>query len=404
MATVAMPQLGESVAEGTVVRWLKSVGESVRVDEPLFEVSTDKVNTEIPSLEAGVLSEILVAEGETVPVGTVLARIGGAVAAKASALVANGARANLFSPVVRRLAREHNVDLSKVAGTGGGGRVTRDDVLAFAGVAVAGLAVERERAAPAASQVKPTPPAPAPRPSGGSDLRGRTVPMPLMRSQIAERLTASRKNSVDVFSAIEVDMERVVAVRSAHKVAFAEREGFALTYLPFIARAVVDALAAYPALNSRIDFEQKTVTYHAAIHLGIAVDLDEQGLLVPVIRDADAMNVVGIARRIHALSGAARAGTIAAADVSGSTFSISNNGAFGTLLTAPVINAPNVAILSTDVIEQRAAVVDGALMVRFRTNLCMTWDHRAMDGATAGKFLARVKHDLESWDWETQLT
>lgn len=395
MATVAMPQLGESVAEGTVVRWLKRVGESVRVDEPLFEVSTDKVNTEIPSLEAGVLAEILVAEGETVPVGTVLARIGDASAAAAPrpARAADGARANLFSPVVRRLAREHGVDLGKVRGSGGGGRVTRDDVLAFVGASGAGLAAGRERP-PAAGPVKPS----------AGDLRGTTVPMPLIRQQIAERVSVSRKSSVDVFSAIEVDMERVVAVRGAHKASFAQREGFSLTYLPFIARATVDALAAYPALNSRIDLERKTITYNAAIHLGIAVDLGEQGLLVPVVRDADAMNVVGIARRIHALSEAARAGTIAPADAAGSTFSISNNGAFGTLLTAPVINAPNVAILSTDVVEQRAAVVDGALAVRWRMNLCLTWDHRAMDGATAGRFLARIKHDLESWDWETQLT
>lgn len=395
MATVAMPQLGESVAEGTVVRWLKRVGESVRVDEPLFEVSTDKVNTEIPSLEAGVLAEILVAEGETVPVGTVLARIGDASAAAAPrpARAADGARANLFSPVVRRLAREHGVDLGKVRGSGGGGRVTRDDVLAFVGASGAGLAAGRERP-PAAGPVKPS----------AGDLRGTTVPMPLIRQQIAERVSVSRKSSVDVFSAIEVDVERVVAVRGAHKASFAQREGFSLTYLPFIARATVDALAAYPALNSRIDLERKTITYNAAIHLGIAVDLGEQGLLVPVVRDADAMNVVGIARRIHALSEAARAGTIAPADAAGSTFSISNNGAFGTLLTAPVINAPNVAILSTDVVEQRAAVVDGALAVRWRMNLCLTWDHRAMDGATAGRFLARIKHDLESWDWETQLT
>jgi 2-oxoglutarate dehydrogenase E2 component (dihydrolipoamide succinyltransferase) len=198
-------------------------------------------------------------------------------------------------------------------------------------------------------------------------------------------------------------MERVHAVRAAHKEAFARREGFSLTYLPFIARAAVDALAAYPALNARFDGDAKAIVANAAIHLGIAVDLGERGLLVPVVRDADAMNVTGIARRINALSQAARNGTIAAADVSGSTFTITNNGAFGTLMTAPVINQPNVAILSTDVIEQRAAVVDGTVVPRHRMYLCMTWDHRALDGSTAGRFLARLKKNLETWDWATQL-
>ena len=379
MASIAMPQLGESVAEGTVVRWLKRVGDPVRIDEPLFEVSTDKVNTEIPSLEAGVLSEILVGEGQTVAVGTVLARIGGGTAQSAPVPAANGSRANLYSPVVRRLAREHDVDLSKVRGSGGGGRITREDVLAFVGAS----------AAPA--------PTPAPAPSSAAQ------PMSLMRRQIAERVALSKRTAVEVFSVIEADMERVHAVRSAHKDAFAKREGFSLTYLPFIARAVVDALAAHPAMNSRIDADGGSIASNEAIHLGIAVDLDERGLLVPVVRDADAMNVRGIARRINALSKAARGGTIAPGDVAGSTFTITNNGAFGTLMTAPVINQPNVAILSTDVIEQRPVVLDGAIVARHRMYLCMTWDHRALDGSTAGRFLARVKNNLETWDWATQL-
>ena len=227
--------------------------------------------------------------------------------------------------------------------------------------------------------------------------------MSLMRQQIAERVTHSKRTAVEVFSVIEADMQRVHEVRDAYKAAFSQREGFSLTYLPFIARAVVDALAAYPAVNSRIDMDAKTITHSAAIHLGIAVDLGEQGLIVPVIRDADAMNVVGIARRIHAQAQAARGGTLASADVSGSTFSITNNGAFGTLMTAAVINQPNVAILSTDVIEQRAVVVDGAVVARYRMYLCMTWDHRAIDGSTAGRFLARIKNNLETWDWSTQL-
>jgi len=227
--------------------------------------------------------------------------------------------------------------------------------------------------------------------------------MTLMRQQIAERVTHSKRTAVEVFSVIEADMERVHVVRAANKDAFSKREGFSLTYLPFIARAAVDALAAYPAVNARIDVDAKTIVYSEGIHLGIAVDLDEKGLLVPVVRDADAMNVLGIARRINTLSRAARDGTIAAADVSGSTFTITNNGAFGTLMTAPVINQPNVAILSTDVVEQRAVVVDGAIVARYRMYLCMTWDHRALDGSTAGRFLARIKNNLETWDWATQL-
>ena len=394
MATVEMPQLGESVTEGTIVRWLKHVGDYVRADEPLFEVSTDKVNTEIPSLESGILSEILVGEGQTVPVGTVLARIGsaGSSASPSTASAAavpsrsapprDGTRAHLYSPVVRRLAREHDLDLSRIRGTGGGGRITRDDILAYL------------RSHRATTEV----------PSRVQSVEdASTRPLPPIRRQIAEKVAHSKHTAAEVFSVIEADMERVHAVRNENKDAFAKREGFALTYLPFIARAVVDALVAFPALNARLDPDAKTITYNDAIHLGIAVDLDEQGLLVPVIRDAETLNVLGIARRINALARAARAGSLAPADVGGSTFTITNNGAFGTVLTAPIINQPNVAILSTDVVEQRAAVVDGAVVPRYRTYLCMTWDHRALDGSTAGRFLSRVKSNLETWDWATQL-
>src|SRR5579875_3755945 len=285
MATVEMPQLGESVTEGTIVRWLKHVGDYVRADEPLFEVSTDKVNTEIPSLESGILSEILV--------GTVLARIGsaGSSASPSTASAAavpsrsapprDGTRAHLYSPVVRRLAREHDLDLSRIQGTGGGGRITRDDILAY---------LRSHRATTQApSRVQ-------------SVEDASTRPLPPIRRQIAEKVAHSKHTAAEVFSVIEADMERVHAVRNENKDAFAKREGFALTYLPFIARAVVDALVAFPALNARLDPDAKTITYNDAIHLGIAVDLDEQGLLVPVIRDAETLNVLGIARRINALA------------------------------------------------------------------------------------------------------
>ena len=375
-----MPQLGESVSEGTVVRWLKQVGERVVLDEPLFEVASDKVNMEIPSLTAGTLAEILVPEGATVEVGTVLARIEAAglvpaaVPPAASAVSApanngrprtrNGAR---LSPVVRRLAREHQLDLAQVAGTGHNGRVTRNDVLAVVQTPVI---------------VTPT-------------------PTPTLRGKIAANVVAAKQQVADVFSVMEADMENVLAVRTSRKDAFKAKEGTSLTYLPFIARAAVDALRAYPAVNGR--FSDGDLVPNDAVHLGIAVDLDERGLVVPVIRDADALNVTGIARAIATLSSAARAGTARPGDLGGSTFTITNNGAFGTLMTAPIINAPNVAILSTDAVEQRVVAVSGTIAIRHRMYLCMSWDHRAFDGSTAARFLAHIKRDLEERDWAGQL-
>lgn len=363
MSSIAMPQLGESVSEGTVVRWLKAVGDNIAVDEPLFEVATDKVSTEIPSLYAGVLSEILVPDGTTVPVGTELARIGGPSAPKND----TGARAHLRSPVVRKLAREHHIDLGAVRGSGAGGRVTRDDVLAL---------------------VKPAAPAaPLSPPASGS----RTVPFSPLRARIAENVLASKRMVADVFSVIEADMENIHAARTA--------AGF--TYLPFIARAVVEALRAFPAVNSRLD--GASLVYNAGVHLGIAVDLDEAGLVVPVIRNADGLTVTGLSRAIATLGADARASKLTAGDYTGSTFTITNNGSYGTLMTAPIINTPNVATLSTDAVEERVVPHSGGIAIRRRMYLCMSWDHRAFDGSTAGKFIARIKRDLEERDWTTQL-
>jgi pyruvate dehydrogenase E2 component (dihydrolipoamide acetyltransferase) len=359
MTAVAMPQLGESVSEGTVVRWLKAVGDNVAVDEPLFEVATDKVNTEIPSLYAGVLREILVPDGTTVPVGTELARIGDGDADA-------GARAHLRSPVVRRLAREHRLDLNAVRGSGEGGRITRNDVLALVA-----------SAAPAAAAV------PA--------VTGRGVPFSPLRAQIATNVLASKRAVADVFSVIEADMESVNAVRSAP----------GLTYLPFIARATVIALRAFPAVNARID--GTTLLHNESVHLGVAVDLDEEGLVVPVIRDADGLTVTGLARAIASRAAGARASKLVASDYSGSTFTITNNGSYGTLMTAPIINTPNVATLSTDAVEERVVPHNGGIAIRRRMYLCMSWDHRAFDGSTAGKFIARIKRELEDRDWTTQL-
>jgi pyruvate dehydrogenase E2 component (dihydrolipoamide acetyltransferase) len=399
-----MPQLGESVAEGTVVRWLKRVGETVGVDEPLFEVASDKVSMEIPSLSAGVLHEILVPEGATVAVGTVLAHIQGAGDVPAPAALAieqparaaagaaasngsasNGSRAHLHSPVVRRLAREHSLDLAQLHGSGRGGRITRADVLALVAGAPPATAVAAGASAPAPASVA---------------AAGQRTPFSPMRTRIAENVMASKRIAADVFSVMEVDMENVHAARLARREAFTAREGTSLTYLPFIARAAIDALRAFPPVNARIDGD--ALVLNSSVHLGIAVDLDERGLVVPVIRQADGLNITGIARAIAGVSSAARGGTLGAAEYSGSTFTITNNGAFGTLMTAPIINQPNVAILSTDVIEERVVPWNGMIAIRRRMYLCMSWDHRAFDGATAGKFLAHVKRGLEDRDWNDQ--
>jgi pyruvate dehydrogenase E2 component (dihydrolipoamide acetyltransferase) len=389
MTAVQMPQLGESVSEGTVVRWLKAVGDAIAVDEPLFEVATDKVNTEIPSLYAGVIREILVPDGTTVPVGTELARIDGVADARvpvAAASVAatpvaqtaarNGSsasRAHLHSPVVRRLAREHRIDLAAVRGSGPGGRITRTDMLALA------------ESAPAAT--------PAAAPLRAPVLGGNGVPFSPLRAKIAANVLASKRMVADVFSVIEADMEGVHAARKA------AREK--LTYLPFIARATVEALRAFPAVNARID--GNSLVYNDGVHLGIAVDLDEEGLVVPVIRNADGLTVTGLSRAIASLGADARASKLAADAYTGSTFTITNNGSYGTLMTAPIINTPNVATLSTDAVEERVVPVNGMIAIRRRMYLCMSWDHRAFDGSTAAKFIARIKRELEERDWTTQL-
>jgi 2-oxoglutarate dehydrogenase E2 component (dihydrolipoamide succinyltransferase) len=398
-----MPQLGESVSEGTVVRWLKRVGETIAVDEPLFEVATDKVNTEIPSLEAGVVQEILVPDGATVPVGTILARIEAVGAATSARASSNGAASSLrvaqaksgrsgsqlHSPVVRRLAREHGVDIAKVAGSGRNGRVTRADMLAHAASgARAGEGVSTMPSYEAPARIIPPP--------NGS----RNVPFSPMRARIAENVFAAKRQVADVFSVMEVDMENVHAARLAQRDAHKQRTGASLTYLPFIARATIEALRAFPAVNARID--GNALAYADAVHLGMAVDLEETGLVVPVIRDADGLNLTGLARAIADASSSARAGSLAAADYAGSTFTITNNGAFGTLMTAPIINHPNVAILSTDAIEDRVVPHHGMIAIRKRMYLCMSWDHRAFDGSTAARFLARIKRDLEERDWSAQ--
>ncbi|HYZ15726.1 MAG TPA: dihydrolipoamide acetyltransferase family protein [Candidatus Acidoferrum sp.] len=389
MIDVTMPQLGESVETGTITRWMKRAGDAVEVDEPIFEVSSDKVTMEVPSLVAGRLGEIVAHEGQEVPVGSVVARIATADEREPVAAVVtsdpphNGLRrrtgAQAFSPVVRRLAREHAIELSAVRGSAENGRITKRDVLAFIAAAESSALRQAQRNEGGLRQAQP-------------DTRGGFEPLSPIRRTIASRLAAAQKTAVNVFSVVELDMERVAEERKRRK----------LTYLPFIARAVVDALRAYPALNASISDDGSAVARHDAVHLGIAVDLDEQGLVVPVLRDAQGLTVDGIATAIARLADAARAGSLPADGYTGSTFSITNNGAFGALMTAPVINAPNVAVVSTDAVEERAVVIDHMIAIRRRMYFCMTWDHRAFDGSTAARFLARVKHNLETWDWSTQ--
>jgi len=439
---VTMPKLGESVTEGTVGRWLKRVGEPVAFDDPLYEVSTDKVDSEIPSAYDGVLLEILVQEGQTVPVGTPLARIGtaplgpttappavsppaaGAAAAgpaaagpaaagpaatgyaTAAAAPAGPAAGNgkALSPVVRRLAAEHGLDLAKVAGTGAGGRIMREDVLAAA--AGTGAAPVPPAAAPVPAAARTPAPAAAasstPAPAAAGD-RVEVVPLSRVRLITAERMVESRRTAAHVWTSIEVDLERIEQVRQQHKAAFRKAEGGSLTYLPFMARAVCDGLRAHPMLNSSIDVEAKTATFHQYVNLAIAVDVEGVGLMAPVIRDADALNLRGMARAIREVGNKAKERKLTGPDMSGSTFTISNPGPMGTYASAAVINQPNVAILTTEGVARRVVAVGDAIAVHHTCVLGLSYDHRALDGVAAARFLAYLRDALQDRDWEAEL-
>ncbi len=464
--TVTMPQLGETVTEGTILSWAKRPGEAISEDEVLLEISTDKVDTEVPSPVAGVVHEILVAEGETVPVGTPLAVIGEpgeeiaaqpeaeaapgqpvevpvklepasepvpalepAAAAAAAPVNApagvqsgpgNGMR-QVLSPVVRRLAAASGVDLATVPGTGAGGRITRKDLEAFlaSGAPVAQApAAPAVAAAPAPSGVAPPAPTAPLVPEGGTAaappegvalLSGdHVVELDRLRVRIADNMLRAKQSAAHVWASIEVDYENVERVRQAHREEWKKTEGFSLTYLPFIARATVDALAAFPVVNSSIYPEQGKAVFHTSINLGIAVDLDQKGLLVATVRGADGLRVVGLARAIRSVAEKARDKSLQPDDVTGSTFSITNPGPFGSFLTAPIINVPNTAILSTDTVSKRPVVVTDAygndsISIRHIGYLGFSWDHRAFDGSTAVLFLQRLKQSLETWDWEQEL-
>ena len=428
MADITLPQLGETVTEGTITKWFKKVGDTVAADEPLFEVSTDKVDTEVPSPISGTLTEIRVAEGDTVPVGTVIAVVGVAGAAPVptpapapapvvAAPVPVATANKLLSPVVRRLVAEHGIDLNLLVGSGPGSRITREDVLdhidrnglkltpAAASAPVVTVPVVAAPA-PAAAPTPAPAPAPVSRPVVVSSEREQVIALTKIRKLTGSHMIMSKSTSPHAFSVVEVDYANVDRARTAIKESWKAGEGFSLTYLPFISRAIVDALREFPHLNASIDGDNLIV--HSYVDLGIAVDLDYTGLLVPVVRNADGKRIRAIAREINDLASRARNRKLSPDEIQGGTFTISNNGSAGSVLTMPIINQPQVAIMSTDAIVRKPVVVtssDGSESIAIHPvgNLSMSWDHRAFDGAYAGRFLARVKQILETQDWSAEL-
>ena len=443
MTDVVMPQMGESIVEGTLTKWLKKPGERIERDEPLFEISTDKVDTEIPSPAAGTLAEILVEEGKTVSINTVVARIneGGAAAAAAPvatvveqavppaavpvaapaaavleqavppaavpAAVAASEPAGPLSPLVKKMARELNLDLSQVKGTGAGGRITKQDVEAFAAAkpaaavvqAVPPAAVPAPAAAPPAPAPVAAPAAPQPMaplaPAG--QAKTRIEPLSTMRIKIAEHMVMSKRTSAHVTTVHRVDMTKVAKMREKHKAQFQANYGFSLTYLSFISRATVAALRQFPLINASLD--GNNIIFHNEINIGIAVAL-ENGLIVPVIRGADEKNVLGLQRSIVDLAARARSRQLKPDEVNGGTFSITNFGSFGSLFGTPVINQPQVAILGVGTVDKTPVVIDDAIAIRSIAHLSLTFDHRLIDGALADQFMTKIKQVLESWSEE----
>jgi len=470
MIDVVMPQMGESIVEGTLTKWLKKAGERVERDEPLFEISTDKVDTEIPSPAAGTLSEVIVAEGTTVGINTVVGRISdgaGAAAAPAAAVPAPAppapapaapapapvqaappppppppaapapapvAEASLeegpgpLSPLVRKMARENNIDLNLIKGTGAGGRITKQDLDAY---------LTARSAAPAPVQAAPPPPppqalapppppppqavatipptvtyqapppapsyqAPAQAPAPQAQFRGeapaaRVEPMSIMRQKIAEHMVFSKRTSAHVTTVHRVDMTKVAKLRDRAKGDFQARYGFGLTFLPFVLRAAIGALQQFPLVNASID--GTNIIYHRDINIGIAVAL-ENGLIVPVIRNADEKNVVGLQRSVADLASRARSRKLNPDEVQGGTFSVTNFGSFGSVFATPVINQPQVAILGVGTVEKVPVVVDDAIAIRSQCFLALTFDHRLIDGALGDQFTGKVKSVLENWSEE----
>ncbi len=440
MTDVVMPQMGESIAEGTVVRWIKKVGDTIDRDEPLFEISTDKVDAEIPSPAAGVLTEIKVKEGETVPVNSVVATIGTASEVKTDSdtplsntlpEAAAGqpekatnrsewledlesedetepenredARRQKSSPLVRKIAQEHQVDLSQVQGTGLSGRVTKQDILGYIqlGKKPQQPAGRPEQPAQKVDAGKPPDrPAEAPGPPAPASVmfkpgeNTRVVPMSVMRKKIAEHMVLSAHTSPHVYSVYEVNLARVSTLRDRKKPEY-ESAGAKLTFTAFIAKVAIDALRQFPIVNASIDGDN--IVYKKDINLGIAVALDN-GLIVPVIKNADEKNLLGLTRAINDLANRARSKKLNPEEVQGGTFTITNPGIFGALYGLPLINQPQVAILGVGTIEKRAVVIDDAIAIRPMCHITLGHDHRLVDGADAGRFLAFVKERLEHFD------
>ena len=452
---ITMPQLGETVTEGTITRWLKQVGDQVALDEPLFEVSTDKVDSEVPAAAAGVLTEIIVPEGDTVSVGARLAVLGdagsapapaaappaaapepapasapppapppapapGAAApppapappaapspppvappavAPAAAAVADG---RVTSPVVRRLITERGLDPADITGTGEGGRITRRDVTNAPAVVRTAPAAPAPPAGPPSSA-----PAAAPAPAVSSVRHGdEVIPFDNIRRRTADHMVRSKATSAHVYTSVEVDYERVERVRRANQATWKQQEGFSLTYLPFIVRAFCDAVRDYPNVNASVDGESLVV--HHDVHLGVAVDLEFKGLIAPVVRDADGKRLRLVAREVRDLASRARSKQLSPDEIIGGTFTITNMGPFGTLMTLPIINQPQVAIMATDAITKRPVVVEGpdgddAIAVHPVGVLSLAWDHRAFDGSYAASFLNRIREILEHHDWDAEL-
>jgi pyruvate dehydrogenase E2 component (dihydrolipoamide acetyltransferase) len=438
MTDVVMPQMGESIVEGTLTKWLKKPGDKVERDEPLFEISTDKVDTEIPSPAAGTLGELLVQEGQTVQVNAIVARIsegGNGAAAPAPAAkpasvpapppaaaassappvpvpavveapVAIEAKESTvpLSPLVRRMARENNIDLSKITGSGAGGRITKEDLEAMlkqpapsAPPASAPVVSAAVASTPVASTAVAVPAPVVPIGRAQPTAKARVEPMSNMRIKIAEHMVMSKRISAHVTTVHRVDMTRVAKMRAKHKDDFAARYGMSLTFLPFVARATVEALSAFPIVNASID--GTNIIYHNEINLGIAVAL-ENGLIVPVIRNADEKNVLGLQRSIVDLASRARARQLKPDEIQGGTFSITNFGSFGSVFATPIINQPQVAILGVGTVEKVPVVIDDAIAIRSQCYLALTFDHRLIDGALGDQFTAKVKSVLENWSEE----
>jgi pyruvate dehydrogenase E2 component (dihydrolipoamide acetyltransferase) len=440
---VIMPQMGESIFEGTITKWLKKAGDKIERDEPLFEISTDKVDAEIPSPSAGVLKEIKVAEGQTVPIQTVVAVIEASDGASSSAPAATPAKPVAAtpapaaksaapapaaaapatspqqtapssgekvrsSPLVRKIARENNIDVSQVPGTGAGGRVSKSDILSAVQGGGAPAASASASAAPAVAP--PARPAGVPPATGGASASAvlenavprekmyfghyEVQPMSVMRQRIAEHMVLSKHVSPHVYSVDEADMTAIATLRAKMKNKFEETSGTKLTFMPFFVRAAVEALRAFPTVNASVD--GTNIILHKECNIGIAVALD-WGLIVPVIKNAEEKNFLGIARTMNDLAERARAKKLKPDEVAEGTFAITNPGVFGGLFGLPVINQPNVAILGLGTIEKRPVVIDDAIAIRSMVYLTLSYDHRVVDGAVAHQFMAKLKHTLENW-------